>query len=107
MKFFVTICFLFVCIAASPIHAQEITSDVLTIEDVTPMLQSFVNLKPKQKLLSVYGISQNEVANQAKVFFQFEKVGRNGPTPTRGELNCFKLNSGKWYCGGVYDILKK
>jgi len=107
MKFAVLVACFFALIATAPVQAAEVTSDVLSIEDVTPMLQEFVNLKPAQKLLEVYGISQSNGSTQAKIFFRYEKAGRGGSKPTRGELNCFKLNSKKWYCGGVYDILKK
>ncbi len=107
MKCLIAIFCLTVLIAASPAHAEEVTVNTLTIEDVTPMLEDFVKQKPGQKLLNVFGISQAEKTNQAKIFFRYEKAGRGGAVPTRGEINCFKLNSGKWYCGGVYDLLKK
>jgi hypothetical protein len=97
--------------AAAPVLAAgervPVTSEVLTIEDVTPMLQDFVNSKPDQQLLEVFGISQAPNSNLAKVFFKYMKAGRGGSKPDEGELNCYKLNSGKWYCGGIYDIMKK
>ena len=101
------VCVVLLCLVAlmgvSPVYAVDVTAEVLTIEDVTPMLQEFIMSRPGQKLLKVYGISQPKDTHTAKVFFRYEKRGR----PARGELNCFKLNSGKWYCGGVYDYLKK
>ena len=106
MKLFITF---FCCVgllAASPVYAEEVTADVLTIEDVTPMLKDYVKVK-KGQLAHVYGIWQDEDSKRAKVFFKYMVAGRRGSTPKKGELNCFKLNSGKWYCGGVYDYLKK
>lgn len=95
-------CLLGLVLASAPAYSKEVTSDTLSIDDVTPMLQEFVSLRPNQELLEVYGISQSNEDKQAKIFFRYKR-GR----PTRGELSCFKLNSGKWYCGGVYKILKK
>ena len=96
-----------VMIPCLPVYAEEVTAEILTIDDVTPMLQEFVSQKPDQSLIKVYGISQLDEGKQAKVFFEYMRAGRGGAKPDNGELNCFKLNSGKWYCGGVYDILRK
>ena len=82
-------------------------ADVLEVSDVELMLDTFAKLKPRQEITKVMGISQIDDGKVAKVFFKYMKAGRGGSVETRGELNCYKLNSGKWYCGGVYDLLQK
>ncbi|MDY6793649.1 MAG: hypothetical protein SWH54_20495 [Thermodesulfobacteriota bacterium] len=106
MKLFLMFFCCVALLAASPVYAEEVTTDVLTIEDVTPMLEDFAKSKNGQ-LAHVFGIWQDEYSKRAKIFFKYTVPGRKGPTAKRGEINCFKLNSGKWYCGGVYDYLKK
>lgn len=80
----------------------------LSAGDVKVPVQKFIESSPNQTFSKLFGIYQPENdGNIAKIFYEYVKSGRRGESVAVGEVNCYKLNSGKWYCGKGIGFLGK